>query len=91
MDSELLKRELRVAFSPRAQPIYFRIAKYVLLFYLVRRYYGTRHFWLWVGGACAGGTALHFLYRFKTRCWTEAWGGWDDLQATDTHTPQTAP
>jgi hypothetical protein len=32
MDSELLKRELRVAFSPRAQPIYFRIAKYVLLF-----------------------------------------------------------
>ncbi len=23
--------------------------------------------------------ALHMLWRVKTRAWTQAWGGWDDV------------
>ena len=79
MNAELLQRELRVAFSPRAQPGWFRIAKYLLFFYLVRRYHGAQYFWPCVGAAFCAGTAIHFFYRHKTCGWTKPWGGWDDI------------
>ena len=82
MDTELLQRELRVAFSPHAQPVWFRITKYLLLFFLVRRYYGSRRFWPVLGTAFCCAMALHFFYRHKTHGWTEPWGIWDDVQAT---------
>jgi hypothetical protein len=41
----MLKREMRVAFSRKAQPIWFRVVKW------------------------------------KTKGWTQPWGGWNDLDA----------
>ena len=81
MDTELLQRELRVAFSPHAQPVWFRITKYLLFIYLWRRYHGSPRFWTTIGVAFCGGITLHFFYRHKTHGWTEPWGGWDDVHA----------
>jgi hypothetical protein len=32
-------------------------------------------------GCTLAALAVHFLYRWKTRAWTRAWGGWKDLAA----------
>ena len=71
-----LKRELEVAFSKHAQPVWFRLIKYVLIigaFYFFR---GNRYFWpvaaiLFVLALC-----LHFWYRYKTEGWTKSYGLW---------------
>ena len=75
-----LRRELRVAFSTEAQPLWFRIAKWVAFVAITRRLRASRWLVVWiVGGALTGGT-LHAVYRWKTRGWTRAWGGWNDVE-----------
>ncbi len=74
-----LQRELRVAFSPRAQPWWFRLLKWGAFIFLAARY-RQRPWYPYVAGAfLLGGLALHLLYRWKTRGWTRAWGGWSDI------------
>jgi hypothetical protein len=73
-----MNRELRVAFSPRAQPVWFRVIKWALLLGALRRYGHTRAFWRWTLGLFGAGLTLHLFYRYKTNGWTQAWGGWND-------------
>jgi hypothetical protein len=77
---EWLRREFRVAFSRKAQPIWFRMVKWVIFLAVTRRLYGTRWFRLWALGGPAVGLAGHLFYRWKTRGWTEPWGGWNDVE-----------
>ena len=81
MPFDTIKREGRVAFSRTAQPVWFRITKWVVFIGLARRFYGTKWFWTGIVGGAAAGTALHFVYRWKTQGWTHPWGGWNDLAA----------
>ena len=81
MALDTVKREVRVAFSRTAQPLWFRIAKWVVFVGVIRRLHGTRWFWAWVVGAVVASTALHFVYRWKTQGWTQPWGGWNDQAA----------
>jgi hypothetical protein len=76
-----LRRELRVAFSLRAQPIWFRVIKWMVLLTLAALYWRAAWFWWLIGGLFVAGMALHMYYRHKTHRWTRAWGGWDDLEA----------
>ena len=74
--SKTLKRELEVAFSKDAQPVGFRIAKYILLgamFYLL---WGTQLLWNIFFSMLAIGIVLHFWYRYKTEGWTKSYGMW---------------
>lgn len=73
-----MHRELRVAFSRRAQPIWFRVIKWIIFINVTRRYHRTRGFWAWTGVALIAACAMHLVYRHKTHGWTQAWGGWDD-------------
>ena len=84
----LVKRELRVAFSRHAQPVWFRITKWIVFLggarWLYRRTdHNPRVFWRWVLGAPLAGLLLHSVYRYKTRGWTQPWGGWNDVATAD--------
>lgn len=79
--TQALRREARVCFSLKAQPLWFRIVKWVAGIAFMIAFHGRAWFWPVVAGWTMVALALHFLYRWKTRAWTQAWGGWDDLEA----------
>lgn len=88
MLTQLHKRELGVAFSRHTQPAWFRITKWIVFLggarWLYRRH--AQHpdvFWRWVTGVPLAGLLLHSVYRYKTRGWTQPWGGWNDVAAAD--------
>ena len=76
-----IRRELRVAFSSRAQPVWFRGIKWACIFAGTVLFHDQRWFWWTLTGLAATGALLHFCYRWKTRGWTRTWGGWNDLAA----------
>lgn len=76
---ETLKREVRVAFSPRAQPWWFRLLKWSIVIVTTARYRRRWWFRYLVGAALLGGITLHLFYRHKTQSWQRAWGGWSDV------------
>ena len=79
--STAIRRECRVAFSRRAQPVWFRIVKWTCILAGVALFHDRRWFW-WTHAALAlAGLFVHFLYRCKTKTWTRAWWGWNDLDA----------
>jgi hypothetical protein len=78
-----LKREVRVAFSRRAQPVWFRVLKWVIAFGISVILWRTPYFWLWIVGSLGLGLTVHVIWRWKTKGWTRPWGGWNDLEAAD--------
>jgi hypothetical protein len=76
---DAIKKELRVAFSRDTQPVWFRMAKWGIFVVVSKRLHGMRWFRAWTFGSVLAGLTLHFVYRWKTRGWTEPWGGWDDI------------
>jgi hypothetical protein len=79
----LVRREFRVAVSPKAQPIWFRVLKWGALIVFTVRYHSVPWFWHAVAVALVTALGLHFFYRWKTRGWSRPWGGWNDVQAAD--------
>jgi hypothetical protein len=76
-----IRRELRVAFSRSAQPVWFRIAKWILAIGISMLLWTTPYFWLWILGALGLGLTVHLVWRWKTKGWTRPWGGWEDVEA----------
>ena len=76
-----LKREARVAFSTKAQPVWFRLAKWAVIILLAALFWRSAYFWWSLLGAIITGLALHAFWRWKTKGWMQPWGGWNDLDA----------
>jgi hypothetical protein len=76
-----IRRELQVAFSRKAQPVWFRIAKWILIVGISVLLWSTPYFWLWMLGAVGLGLTVHFVWRWKTKGWTRPWRGWEDVEA----------
>ncbi len=76
-----IQRELQVAFSPRVQPVWFRLLKWTLLIITTVRYRQRPWFRYAMGSAVVGSVALHLFYRWKTQVWQQPWGGWSDVAA----------
>lgn len=76
----LMQREFQVAFSRRAQPIWFRVVKWIVILAAVILLREKPYFWTLVGVTALLGFGLHFFYRWKTRGWTKPWGGWNDVE-----------
>ena len=76
-----LRRELRVAFSRHAQPVWFRIIKWMLVITGIVLFHDLSWFWWTMAALAITGTLVHFIYRRKTKVWTRAWGGWNDVAA----------
>ena len=81
--TNVLKREMRVAFSKRAQPIWFRMLKWAIAIGVTAMLWRSEYFWFWILGALALSLTLHFVWRWKTKGWTQPWFGWNDLEAPD--------
>jgi hypothetical protein len=75
-----LRREVRVATSRRAQPVWFRVLKWIILVGLIVWLRRSAHFWWWISGGFALGIAVHLFWRWKTKGWTQPWFGWDDVE-----------
>jgi hypothetical protein len=75
-----IKRELRVAFSKRAQSPLFRVIKWVVIVAGTTLVFRTSFFWYWVIGLPFLGLVIHFGYRWQTGGWTHPWGGWSDVE-----------
>ncbi len=78
---DTIQRELRVAFSPRAQPWWFRLIKWSVLIAATARYGKLWWFRYVMVFALLGGMSLHLFYRWKTQGWQRPWGGWSDVAA----------
>ena len=74
--NNILKRELEFAFSKHAQPVWFRIVKYVVIGFIIYFFWGTRFIWYFFSTMLVVGLALHFWYRHKTKGWTRSYGMW---------------
>ncbi len=73
-----MKRELQVAFSRNAQPLWVRIVKWMVILWATWRYHHTRAYRFWAVGTVVAGLTVHFFIRHKTHGWTKPWGGWND-------------
>jgi hypothetical protein len=78
-----IQRELEVAFSKDAQPVWFRIVKYILLGGLFYFLWGTRLLWIILLSLLVVGASLHFWFRRKTHGWTKSYGLWKQKNNTD--------
>ena len=80
---DVLKREARVAFSKKAQPVWFRITKWTVFLGVSFAYLrsGGAGFWYWLLAATLAGVTVHMIWRWKTQGWSRPWGGWHDLEA----------
>jgi hypothetical protein len=77
-----IKRELRIAFSKRGQPVWLRVVKWAVFVGVAVALFNTICFWFWVPGLPLVGIFIHLVYRFwKTHGWTRPWGGWNDVEA----------
>ena len=79
----VLRREMRVALSRKAQPVWFRVLKWIAIIAFVIYFWASPHFWLYLAIALAFSLALHFFWRWKTKGWTQPWGGWDDVDTAN--------
>ena len=73
-----IRRELRVAFSRHAQPVWLRIIKRMLVIPGIVLIHDRSWSWWTMAALAVAGTLVHFLYRRKTKVWTRAWGGWTE-------------
>ena len=81
--ARVLQRELRVAFSRRAQPVWFRVAKWLLFTGVGASLWRTPYFWWVAGGGLLLGSTAHAIWRWKTKGWTQPWYGWNDVDTAN--------
>lgn len=75
--SKTIKRELEVAFSKHAQPVWFRVLKYLLLAGLFYFCWGRTILGVILLVLIVLSLFIHFWYRYKTNGWTRSYGLWD--------------
>ena len=56
-----LRRELRVAFSRHAQPVWFRVTKWMLVITGIILFHDRSRFWWTMAALAVAGTLVHFL------------------------------
>jgi hypothetical protein len=74
--NKAVRREMEVAFSKEAQPIWFRILKYIVLATIIYFLWGSKWLWPVLGILTALAISLHFWYRHKTKGWKQDYGMW---------------
>ena len=77
------KREMRVAFSRKAQPLWFRVLKWTIFIGAAALWWRNPTFWYWVLAASVLALTLHLVWRWKTKTWTQPWGGWNDVETAN--------
>jgi hypothetical protein len=60
------------------QPLILRLLKFAIYIALAILFRDTALFWIWFVGWPLLSVAIHVIYRYKTRDWTQPWGGWHE-------------
>ena len=63
---DALMLEARVAFSRKAQPIWFRVLKWAIAIGVCWYLWRDPHFWWWILAALGLAVAVHLVWRTKT-------------------------
>jgi len=84
--TKIIKREIEVAFSKHAQPVWFRILKYILLGSILYFFWRSKILWILLLIFFVFAIWLHFRYRYKTHHWTKSYGLWKHDH--DKHNPE---
>ncbi|HCN82195.1 MAG TPA: hypothetical protein DIT07_01055 [Sphingobacteriaceae bacterium] len=71
-----VKRAFEIAFSKHAQPLWFRILKYLVLICIAYVFWGRDVLWIIFISLFTVGLCLHFWYRHKTHAWTKSYALW---------------
>ena len=74
-----VSRELRVAFSRKAQPLWFRVTKWLVIIAVTALLWRSPVFWWVLISALIAALILHGVWRWKTHGWTRPWSGWNDI------------
>jgi hypothetical protein len=74
--NKTIQREIEVAFSKKSQPVWFRIAKYILLACIFYFFWGSKLLWVIIPVTLILSLCLHFWYRYKTNGWRNSYGMW---------------
>lgn len=74
-----VQREVRVALSKKAQPVRFRLLKWAVILTALALLWRSPYFWRIVLTTFTLSLTLHFIWRWKTKGWTQPWGGWNDI------------
>jgi hypothetical protein len=74
--NKTIRREIEVAFSKHAQPVWFRIIKYLLLATIIYFLWGSDLLWITLVVLISFSVFLHLWYRRKTKGWTRSYGMW---------------
>lgn len=70
-----LKRELFIMrHGFRRQPLWQRIAKYAVFFFILYLLHHSPYFWYIFAGILLLALAFHFFIRYKTKGWTKDYG-----------------
>jgi hypothetical protein len=77
---EIIQREIRVACSTRVQSPRIRILKWTIFVITTAAFYRSRTYWYAVLAVFLACMLVHLLYRFKTKAWSQPWGGWNDVE-----------
>ena len=75
-----IRREMRVACSRTAQPVWFRVLKWTMALGVSALLWRGPYFWAWILSALSLGVTVHLIWRWKTKGWTQPWGGWNDVE-----------
>ena len=74
--NKTIKREIEVAFSRNAQPVWIRVLKYIILLVLLYFFWWSKLFRIAFLIVCVVAVGLHFWVRYKTDGWTKDYGLW---------------
>lgn len=74
---ETIRKEIEIAFSKYAQPLWFRIIKYLLLGIFIYFFWGSKIIWAILFVTSMLSLAVHFWFRHKTNRWTKSYWLWD--------------
>lgn len=75
--ARVLKREYEVAFSKNAQPGWMRALKYGVVVVFGWFFWESKWYWIILALVLILSLVIHFWYRYKTKGWTQSFGGWD--------------
>ena len=75
--NKIWQRELEVAFSRHAQPLWFRIVKWIAFIAFFYWIWDSPYFWWIFIGLFVAALSLHFFIRYKTKGWTQSYGSWN--------------
>ncbi|MEJ0101576.1 MAG: hypothetical protein WDO19_03000 [Bacteroidota bacterium] len=81
--NKTIQREIEVAFSKQAQPLWFRVVKWIVTAGIIYFFWNSKWLWVILIILFVLSLSIHFWFRYKTNGWTKSYSKWK--HETDRH------